>query len=100
MTFPHKSPGASWVALLLAAIFVGVLVAFAPGCGPSRAVTFRQYDHAQAACRDAARDLYAECPSGQQCVERLQALKATCDAELERICDQGVRARRVCRGVR
>lgn len=100
MTVARRQPGASWVALLLAAIFVGVLVAFAPGCGPRAVVVERQYQNAQSSCLDTARQLHAECPSGDACVARLQALDEVCQAEFARICDQGVHARHACRRIR
>lgn len=77
-------------------VLVCVLAAYLEGCGPSMDQIQTQYQDQTDLCIDQLNQLKAECPHGQDCVDRLHRLRAECDLQLQRICHQSRRARRIC----
>lgn len=86
---------AAMVAIILT-LGVFALLASLNGCGPSMDQIQTQYQDQTDLCIDQLNQLKAECPHGQECVDRLHRLRAECDLQLQHICSQSRRARRLC----
>ena len=86
----------SAMVVMLLMLAVLVLMSSIGGCGPPTDSIRIQYVGVANQCIDDAKALAEQCPHGPECLAKLHDLETRCDEELDAVCSQSRRARRLC----